>query len=175
MAGETTHRNLPADVRATAGDQRPFGVVLSCIDSRVPVELVFDLTIGDVFSVRIAGPVVNRDVLGSLEFATKAADARLVVVLGHTGCGAVKGAIDGVRFGNLTETLGKIFPAVAASGTGRSEDRDYSTRVAERNVRNAVDEIRQKSPVLEEMIGAGLVRLVGAMYDVSTGRAVFFD
>jgi carbonic anhydrase len=175
MAGQTTHRNLPEDVRATAGGQTPFGAIVSCIDSRVPVELVFDLTVGDVFSVRLAGPVVNRDVLGSLEFATKVAGAKLVVVLGHTGCGAVQGAIEGVRLGNLTETLGKIFPAVAACGPGSSKDREYLARVAERNVRNAVEELRQKSSVLDELVAAGTVRLAGGIYDVETGRAQFFD
>ena len=175
MAGETTHRNLPEDVRATAGGQNPFGAIVSCIDSRVPVELVFDLTVGDVFSVRLAGPVVNRDVLGSLEFATRVAGAKLVVVLGHTGCGAVKGAVDGVRIGNLTETLGKIFPAVAASGPGVSRDEDYVARVAERNVHNAIKEMLQNSPVLDDLAQSGSVRLVGAMYDVATGQARFFE
>jgi len=175
VAGETMHRNLPASVRATAGEQRPFGAILSCIDSRVPVELVFDLTVGDVFSVRVAGNVINRDILGSLEFATKIAGAKLLVVLGHTGCGAIAGAIDGVDLGNLTGTLSKIRPAVAATGGGTSADRRYVERVAERNVRNAIEEIPRQSAVLKDLVESETIRIVGGMYDVETGQARFFD
>lgn len=175
VAGETIHRNLPASVRATAGGQRPFGAIVSCMDSRVPVELVFDLTVGDVFSVRIAGNVVNRDIVGSLEFAAKVAGTKLVVVLGHTGCGAVIGAIDGVRLGNLTDTLARIAPAVAAAGSGDSRDRAYVERVAEENVRHSMREIRRRSPVLGELLDSGAVRLVGGMYDVETGKARFLE
>jgi len=175
VSGETTHRNLPASVRATAGEQRPFGAILSCIDSRVPVELVFDLTIGEVFSVRVAGNVINRDVLGSLEFATKIAGAKLLVVLGHTGCGAIAGAIDGVDLGNLTGTLSKIRPAIAAAGVGTSADRRYAERVAELHVRNAVEEISRQSAVLKDLVDNQTVRIVGGMYDVETGQARFFD
>jgi carbonic anhydrase len=173
VAGRTIHRNRPASVRATAGGQSPFGAIVSCMDSRVPVELVFDLTVGDVFSIRVAGNVVNPDILGSLEFAAKVAGAKLVVVLGHTGCGAVGGAIDGIRLGNLTKTLAKIAPAIAAAGPGESGDRRYSSRVAEANVRHAMSEIRRGSPALARLLDDGAVRLVGGLYDVETGRASF--
>jgi carbonic anhydrase len=171
VAGRTIHRNRPASVRATAGGQSPFGAIVSCMDSRVPVELVFDLTVGDVFSIRVAGNVVNPDILGSLEFAAKVAGAKLIVVLGHTGCGAIQGAIEGIRLGNLTKTLAKIAPAVAASGPGVSSDRRYAARVAEANVRHAMSEIRRRSSVLDRLLGDGAVRLVGGIYDVETGRA----
>jgi carbonic anhydrase len=171
VAGRTIHRNRPASVRATAGGQSPFGAIVSCMDSRVPVELVFDLTVGDVFSIRVAGNVVNPDILGSLEFAAKVAGAKLIVVLGHTGCGAVQGAIDGIRLGNLTKTLAKIAPAISAAGPGESGDRRYASRVAEANVRHAMSEIPRGSPTLARLLDDGAVRLVGGIYDVETGRA----
>jgi carbonic anhydrase len=173
VAGETTHRNLPASVRATAGGQSPFAAIVSCMDSRVPVELVFDLTVGDVFSIRVAGNVVNRDVLGSLEFSTKIAGASLVLVLGHTNCGAIAGAIDNVDLGNLSGTLSKVRPAVAAVGVGSSADRRYTEAVAEENVRNSMREIRRQSAVLTELLDSGAVELAGGIYDVETGRARF--
>lgn len=173
-AGETTHRNLPSDVRATAGGQSPFGAIVSCMDSRVPIELVFDLTVGDVFSVRVAGNVVNRDVLGSLEFAAKIAGVKLVLVLGHTNCGAIAGAIDNIDLGNLSGTLSKIRPAAAAVGLGSSADRRYTERVAEENVRISMREIRRQSQVLTELLDSGTIDLVGGIYDVETGQARFF-
>ena len=173
VAGETTHRNLPASVRATAGGQSPFAAIVSCMDSRVPVELVFDLTVGDVFSIRVAGNVVNRDVLGSLEFSTKIAGASLVLVLGHTNCGAVAGAIDGIDLGNLSGTLSKLRPAVATVGPGSSGDRRYTGLVAEENVRNSMKEIRRQSEVLTELLESRTIELAGGIYDVETGQAKF--
>jgi carbonic anhydrase len=183
VAGKTTHRNLPANVRATAAGQYPFGAIVSCMDSRVPVELVFDLTVGDAFSLRVAGNVINPDILGSLEYATKVAGAKLILVLGHTHCGAVKGAIDGVQLGNLTGILARIVPPAAtgpapgSSGgaTGSSKDNAYVDQVTEQNVRNAMKEIRGKSSVLKELLDTGAVRLVGGIYDVETGKATFYE
>ena len=181
VAGKTIHRNLPANVRATAAGQFPFGAIVSCMDSRVPVELVFDLTVGDAFSIRVAGNVINPDILGSLEFATRIAGAKLIVVLGHTHCGAIKGAIDRVQLGNLTSILERIVPPTA-SGPGGSEASATSSknpaavdRLTEENVRNAMKDIREKSPVLKELLDSGAVRLVGGIYDVETGKATFFD
>ena len=183
VAGKTTHRNLPASVRATAAGQYPFGAIVSCMDSRVPVELVFDLTVGDAFSLRVAGNVINPDILGSLEFATKVAGAKLIVVLGHTHCGAIQGAIDRVQLGNLTSLLERIVPPAAtgpepgSSGSAApfSKDDAYVDRVTEQNVRNSMRDIREKSPVLKELLDSGAVRLIGGVYDVETGMASFFE
>ncbi len=177
VAGKTTHRNLPAQVRATASGQNPFGAIVSCMDSRVPVELVFDLTVGDAFSLRVAGNVINPDILGSLEFATKVAGAKLIVVLGHTRCGAVKSAIDGIQLGNLTGILARIVPPPATAVAGTNPSKDYADvdRVTEQNVRNSMRDIREKSPVLKDLLDSGAVRLVGGLYEVETGKAAFFE
>jgi carbonic anhydrase len=180
VVGKTTHRNLPANVRSTAAGQYPFGAIVSCMDSRVPVELVFDLTVGDAFSLRVAGNVVNTDILGSLEYATKVAGAKLIVVLGHTHCGAVKGAIEGVQLGNLTGILARIVPPAATGpepggSPGSSRDHVFVEQVTEQNVRNAMKDIREKSPVLKELLATGAVQVVGGIYDVETGKATFFD
>jgi carbonic anhydrase len=169
LAGTSMQKNLPAKVKASAGGQYPFAVVLSCMDSRVPVEAVCDQSIGDLFSIRVAGNVVNVDNLGSLEYAAKVIGVKLIVVLGHSSCGAIKGAIDNVKLGNLTELVGKIQPAIAASGPGTSKDYAYVDKVGEQNVRLAIKEIRAKSPVLKEMLDSGAVGLVGGMYDLKTG------
>jgi carbonic anhydrase len=156
-------------VAATAEGQYPFAAVLGCIDSRVPVEKVFDQGLGDLLTARVAGNVVNADVLGSLEFACRIAGSKVVVVLGHTSCGAVKGAIDQVELGNLTGLLGKIRPAIEAAGN-RSRDEDY---VAELNVGRSIDAIRHGSPVLAEMEQQGEIVICGAMYDLGTGEVRF--
>lgn len=173
-AGISIQKNLPAKVKASKAGQFPFAAVLSCMDSRVPAEAVFDQSIGDLFSIRVAGNVVNTDNLGSLEYAVKVIGVKLIVVLGHTSCGAVKGAIDDVKLGNLTELLARIRPAVAASGPGSSKDYAYVDKVGERNVRQAVKEIRDKSPVLKEALDSGTVHLVGGMYDLGTGAVTFY-
>jgi carbonic anhydrase len=173
VAGETIHRNLPASVRATAAGQYPFGAIVSCMDSRVPVELVFDLTVGDAFSLRLAGNVIDPYILGSLEYATKVMGAKLILVLGHTHCGAVIGAIDNVVLGNLTDLLANIAPAVAAAGAGSSKDDSYVARVAEQNVRLAMPAVRDGSPVLKDLLASGSVRLAGAIYDIETGKVRF--
>ena len=166
-------REWLAKVSATAAGQYPFAVILACMDSRAPIEIIFDQGIGDVFGIRIAGNIVNEDVLGSMEYATKVVGSKLVVVLGHTSCGAVKGAIDDAKLGNLTELLAKIRPAVAASGPGSAKDDAYVNKVAEANVSQAMKEIREKSPTINAQLDAGTVGLVGAIYDVSTGKVTF--
>ncbi len=173
VSGERKPRDWNAKVIATASGQYPFAAVVSCMDSRAPVEIVLDQGIGDMFSLRSAGNVVDTDVLGGLEYATKVVGAKLVVVLGHTECGAVKGAIDGVKLGNLTALLAKIQSAVRDSGPGTSKDRVYVTKVTQQNVRDSIDEIRARSSILRELIDAGRVGIAGAMYDVASGRVTF--
>jgi carbonic anhydrase len=165
-------RNWSAKVVATAAGQFPFAAILACMDSRAPIEVVFDQGIGDVFGVRVAGNVVNDDEVGSLEYAVHVG-VKLIVVLGHTNCGAVKGAIDGVKLGHLTGLLAKIHPAVVAAGCSNSKDEACVTKVAEKNVLRSMREIREKSPYLAKDIKEGKVRLVGAMYDVATGKVTF--
>src|SRR5690242_1343583 len=166
-------RDWLAKVSATAGGQYPFAAILACMDSRAPLEIIFDQGIGDVFGIRIAGNIVNEDELGSMEYATKVVGVKLLVVLGHTSCGAVKGAIDDAKLGNLTGLLAKIRPAVSASGPGSSKDEAYVTKVAQANVSQAMKDIREKSPTIKEQLDAGTVGLVGAIYDLSTGKVTF--
>jgi carbonic anhydrase len=166
-------RDLRAQVKATASGQYPFAAVLSCMDSRVPPEMVFDQGIGDLFVVRVAGNVVDTDDLGSLEYATKVVGSKLILVMGHTSCGAVKGAIEDVKLGNLTFLLEKIRPVVAASGPGTSSDAAYVDKVAQGNVRQTIREIREKSPVIRELADSGKIGLAGAMYDIATGKVTF--
>lgn len=172
-------RDLLSQVDQTASGQYPFAVILSCIDSRVPAELVFDQGVGDIFSCRVAGNIVNEDVLGSMEFACKAAGSKAIVVLGHTKCGAVKGACDHVELGNLSALLKKIQPAVDAEKETKdnrtSSNGEFVDRVAELNVRHVMDEIHAKSPVLEEMISNKEIAIIGAMYDVETGKVDFYE
>ena len=169
-------RDWKAQVAATAGGQYPFAAIVSCMDSRAPVEILFDQGLGDVFSLRVAGNVIDTDSLGSLEYAAKVVGVKLILVLGHSDCGAVKGAIDVVKLGNLTALLEKIQPAVAGAGMprGTSKDKAFVGRVAEQNVRLGMKEIREKSPVLKEMIDSGKVGLAGGMYDLATGKVAFY-
>lgn len=173
VAGRREERDLVRQVRLTSGGQSPFAAVLGCIDSRVAPELVFDQGIGDIFSVRIAGNFVNENVLGSLEFACEVAGARVIVVLGHSNCGAIMGACDGVRLGHLTGLLSHLQPAVAAvdgaEGARNSENASFVQQVAEKNVDLTVQAIRERSPVLQEMAARGEIAVVGAMYDVGSG------
>lgn len=174
--GNTLHYDRESVIRRTAPQQYPVASILSCIDSRVPAEIVFDQYIGDILSVRVAGNVVGDDILGSLEFGSASAGARLVVVLGHTNCGAVSGACDDVRLGNLTGLLGKIRPAVEAAvttGERTSANRAFVDDVAHLNVQESIKEIRRRSVVLRELEQAGDIRIVGAMYDLSTGRVIW--
>lgn len=177
VQGRILARDLPAQVRATGGGQYPFATVLSCIDSRAAPELVFDQGVGDVFSARVAGNFVNEDMLGSMEFASRFAGSRLVVVLGHTACGAIKGACDDVALGNLTALVAKLRPTVASvsyAGDRSSKNGQFVEMVAEANVRRTVQEILQRSPVLREMVARGEVKVVGAMLDVTTGAVSWY-
>lgn len=175
------NRNLLEQVNDTSEGQFPFATILSCIDSRVSAELVFDQGLGDIFSVRIAGNFVNEDILGSMEFASKLAGTKLLVVLGHTSCGAIKGACDDAKLGNLTNMLGKIKPAVEAvvepadKSLRNSKNLDFVDNVAAKNVSIAIENIRELSPVLKEMEKNNEIDIVGAMYDINTGEVSFFE
>ncbi|MAP55863.1 carbonic anhydrase family protein [Altibacter sp.] len=173
------NRNLLQQVNDTEEGQFPFATILSCIDSRVSAELVFDQGLGDIFSIRIAGNFVNEDILGSMEFACKLAGTKLIVVLGHTSCGAVKGACDHARLGNLTKLIEKIEPAVeavkepAAADQRNSKNLDFVDRVAAKNVQLTIENIRKESPILAEMEKKNEIMIVGGMYDISTGSVTF--
>jgi len=172
---EKSQRDLKAQVVETSDGQYPFAVVLSCIDSRVPVEIIFDQGIGDVFSVRVAGNIVNEDVLGSIEYACKVVGSKLVLVLGHTKCGAILSACKNVELGNITSLLKKIKPAVDIVKTEKAElDNKAIEEVAIQNVHLSIDRIRKESPVLSEMEKNGEIKIMGALYDVSTGVVEFF-
>ena len=179
VAGHPLNRNLPADVKATASGQYPFAVVLSCLDSRQPIEIVLDQGIGAIFSARVAGNVLNDDILGSMEFACKVSGAKLIAVIGHSNCGAIKGAVDGVELGNLTGLLAKIQPAMAQVPTDvqprNSKNLKFVDKVAEANVHLVMQQIRERSPTLREMLDSGQIGLVGGMYDLSTGEVHFYD
>ena len=167
------NRDLLKQMNETSAGQFPFAAVLSCIDSRTSAELIFDQGLGDIFSIRIAGNCINEDILGSMEFACKVAGSKLILVLGHTGCGAVKGACDDVRMGNLTTLLEKIRPAVddtVTTGERNSSNAAFVQDVALRNVQIALQRIPQRSPILKEMLDQGRIMLAGAMYDVATGQ-----
>jgi carbonic anhydrase len=177
-SGSTTSRDYQSQVLQTAGGQYPIAAVVSCIDSRIPTEIVFDQGIGDIFNARIAGNFVNEDILGSLEFACKVAGAKAIVVMGHTSCGAIKGACDKAELGNLTQMLEKIMPAVDAIHTPEGADRssanaEFVDAVAAKNVELTLAKIKENSPVLEEMIEANEIEIVGAMYDVASGKVSF--
>ncbi len=178
LQGNTLNRDLHQQVKDTTTGQYPFAAVLSCIDSRIPTEVIFDQGVGDIFNARVAGNFVNEDILGSLEFACKLAGSKLIVVMGHTSCGAVKGACDNAQLGNLTQMLDKIQPAVKATTTGEGEERNSSNksfvnRVAEENVRRTIENIKSMSPVLAEMYDNKEIDIVGAMYDVASGKVTF--
>lgn len=175
------NRNLLEQVNDTSDGQFPFATILSCIDSRVSAELVFDQGLGDIFSVRIAGNFVNEDILGSMEFACKLAGTKLIVVLGHTSCGAVKGACDKAKMGNLTKLIEKITPAVDAVTEPKnvelrnSSNLEFVDSVAVKNVQLTIDRIHEESPILSEMEKSGEIMIIGAMYDINTGEVTFFE
>ncbi len=173
------NRDFNAQVDATSTGQYPFASVVSCIDSRIPTEIIFDQGIGDIFNARIAGNFVNPDILGSLEFACKLAGSKVIVIMGHTSCGAVKGACDHAKLGNLTQMLDKIMPAVVSTTTAEGEERssanlDFVNRVSEANVKMTIERVKSDSPVLKEMLDAGEIDIVGAMYDVKSGSVTFY-
>ena len=177
VQGKMLQRDLMQQVKATGTGQFPFAAIVGCIDSRASNELIFDQGIGDIFSARIAGNFVNDDILGSLEFACAAAGAKLILVLGHTECGAVKGACDDVVLGNLTQTLANIKPAVAAvpgfESDRSSKNAKFVQAVTDQNVVMTVKRIRQRSPILRKMVKKGDIGIRGAMYDVHNGKVTF--
>lgn len=176
VGGKTVNCNLMQQVKETAKGQAPFATVVGCIDSRVSPELVFDQRIGDIFCARVAGNFVNTDIVGSLEFATKVAGSRAIVVLGHSECGAVKGAIDDVKLGSLTSMLANIRPAVEAvkmEGDRTAKNAAFVQAVADTNARLAAGKLTQASPILKELVAAKQLRIVPAMHDISTGRVTF--
>jgi len=173
------NRNLMEQVDKTHQVQFPFATILHCIDSRLSAELLFDQGIGDIFSIRIAGNFVNEDILGSMEFASKIAGTKLILVMGHSHCGAIKGACDRVRMGNLTALINKLEPVVdivekefETKGSGNPE---LVQQVAEENVHYTIRQILKRSPILEEMVDSGELGLVGAMYDIETGQVDFYE
>ena len=177
---EALERDFMAQVRQTGSGQYPMAAILGCIDSRVPHEIVFDKGVGDIFSARVAGNFVNTDILGSLEFATAAAGSRVVVVLGHTECGAVKGACDNVELGNLTATLANIAPAVYAvadmvPGERSSSNPEFVQAVAHENVEMTVRNMVERSPIMHGLVEEGKLIVIGAMHNVSTGVVEFMD
>jgi carbonic anhydrase len=176
--GSLTLRDHSKQIRDGVNGQFPKAIILSCIDSRVPVEDVFDKGIGDLFVARVAGNIVNEDILGSMEFSCKVAGAKLVLVIGHEYCGAVKGAIDKVNLGNLTGLLKKITPAVDAcqhyKGAKTSKDAGFVDLVIQENVKITVTNIRAQSPILKEMEEAGEIKIVGAYYDMDNGEVTFY-
>lgn len=178
MANDLTARDHSAQVRESVKAQYPKAIILSCVDSRVPVEDVFDRGIGDVFVARVAGNFVNEDILGSMEFACKVSGSKLILVMGHEHCGAVKAAIDDVKLGNITPMLTKIRPAVEQvdyEGERSSKNQAFVHKVSESNVRNTMEKIRTNSPILKEMEANGEIKIVGALYDMDNGKVEFLN
>ena len=180
VAGQSTHYNYRQQVKQTASGQYPYASVVSCLDSRTSTELIFDQGIGDVFNARVAGNIANPDIIGSLEFASKVAGSKLIAVVGHTKCGAVKGACDHVELGNLTGLLNRIEPAVAATPSTGGADRssknaEFVDKVADQNVRRVMATIRKQSPILRQMENEGQIKIVGAMQDIDTGKVTFLN
>ena len=171
-------RNLLQQANETSDGQHPFAIILSCIDSRTSAELIFDQGLGDIFSVRIAGNIINEDILGSMEFACKVAGSKIIVVLGHTKCGAVKGACDHVEMGNLTALISKIRPAVDDELTVKdnrtSANSVFVEKVSAINVKRTINAIQERSTILKEMIESGKIGIVGGMHEISTGEVTFY-
>jgi carbonic anhydrase len=170
------NRNLLQQVNETRDGQYPFAAILSCIDSRAPAEMIFDQGLGDIFSIRIAGNFINEDILGSMEFACKIAGSKLIVVLGHTHCGAIKGACDGVKLGNLTQLLNKLKPAmdtVTDEAVRDSSNLSFMNKVAKENISLALQQIPERSTVLRELLSEGKIKIIGAVYDIETGEVTF--
>ena len=179
MNDNLTARLHSAQVRAAATGQYPKAVILSCLDSRIPVEDVFDKGIGDIFVARVAGNIVNEDILGSMEYGCKVSGAKLILVLGHTECGAIKSAIDNVQLGNITALLAKIRPAVDSTqtfnGEKTSKNKEYVDAVCRENVQLTLRNIRKRSEILKNMEEHGEIKIVGAVYDMATGKVTFLD
>ena len=180
VSGSTAGVNYLAQVKKTAAGQYPFAAVVTCVDSRTQPEIIFDQGIGDMFVARVAGNFVNDDILGSLEFATKVSGARIILVMGHTECGAIKGACDDVELGLLTATLANLNPAVTAASKGHYSPKDstnakFVQAVADMNVKLTMQKLRDRGLVLRAMIDKGEIALVGAMYDITTGKTTFYE
>jgi len=167
------HRNLKAQVYETSEAQFPFAVILSCIDSRVPAELVFDQGIGDIFSVRIAGNVINMDILGSMEYACKIGGSKILVVMGHSNCGAITAACNHVELGNMTPLLAKIKPSMTAISANKDVNNEQIDAVSRLNVSHSIDRIRQESTILNQLEKKGAIEIVGAFYSVELGTVTF--
>lgn len=173
------HRNLLEQVNETKEGQFPFATILSCIDSRTSAELIFDQGLGDIFSIRIAGNIINDDILGSMEFATKVAGSKIIVVIGHTRCGAITGACNNVQLGHLTTLLEKVKPAIEGE-TATTENRngsnpEFVSKVTELNVHLALEKIRTESAIIRQMEQEGSIKLVGGLYEVETGKVHFYQ
>ena len=179
MSNLKINRNLLQQANETSDGQHPVAVILSCIDSRTSAELVFDQGLGDIFSIRIAGNIINEDILGSMEFGCKVAGSKIIVVLGHTRCGAVKGACDHVEMGNLTALLTKIRPAVeeevATTENRSSKNSEFVENVAIINVKRTVKSIVQRSTILKEMVEKGEIEIIGGVHNITDGQVTFFD
>jgi len=177
LSGKAKNRNRDHlnNINQTSGGQYPFASVLSCIDSRIPTEIIFDQGVGDLFNARVAGNFVNEDILGSLEFACKLAGSKVIVVMGHTACGAIKGACDNAKLGNLTQMLDKLMPPVEEAksqvdGDYNSANKEFVNKASELNVYHTIENIKAQSAVLNEMYENGEIDIVGAMYDVGSGK-----
>lgn len=179
VEGRLLNRDLREQAKVTSLGQFPYAVILSCQDSRTSSEILFDLNKGDAFSIRIAGSIINEDVLGGMEFGTKLSGAKLIAVIGHNECGAIKGAVDNAQLGNLTALLNKIRPAIGAVPSSveprNSKNKTFVEMVAKQNVLLAMRQIRERSPVLREMIDSGQIMVVGGMFDLETGRVTFYE
>ncbi|HLX83434.1 MAG TPA: carbonic anhydrase family protein [Terriglobales bacterium] len=176
-SGKPQHRDLMREARATSKGQYPAAIVFGCVDSRAPAELILDYGIGDIFSGRVAGNIADEDIMGSMEFACKVTGSKVVLVMGHTACGAIKGAIDDVKLGNLTALLAKIRPAVEAtqySGERTAKNYAFVDAVARKNVELTIAKIREQSPVLRELESSGSIKIAGSMYNLETGVVDFF-
>lgn len=173
------HRNLLEQVNETSSGQFPFAAILSCIDSRTSAELIFDQGLGDVFSIRIAGNILNDDILGSMEFACKIAGSKLIVVLGHTKCGAIEGACDNIQLGHVTTLLNKVKPAITIETETKSErnskNKKFVENVTKHNVTITVQQVKEQSPLLREMEQSGKIKIIGGLYDLDTGKVTFYE
>jgi carbonic anhydrase len=173
------HRNLLEQANDTSSGQFPFAAILSCIDSRTSAELIFDQGLGDIFSIRIAGNILNDDILGSMEFACKIAGSKLIVVLGHTKCGAIEGACDNIELGHITTLLNKVKPAIAIEKETNSErnsaNKKFVENVTVNNVTLTVNQVKEQSPILFEMEQSGKIKIIGGLYDLDTGKVTFYE
>jgi carbonic anhydrase len=173
------HRNLLEQVNDTSSGQFPFAAILSCIDSRTSAELIFDQGLGDIFSIRIAGNILNDDILGSMEFACKIAGSKLIVVLGHTKCGAIEGACDNIEIGHITTLLNKVKPAIEiekeTTVDRNSGNKKFVENVTVNNVTLTVQQVKEQSPILREMEQSGKIKIIGGLYDLDTGKVTFYE